>query len=201
MDCRTSLLFYDGKRSQFLKDLTDGIYKLKSLMRKSEKYLKDEKLEEHREARTELNALQVEVQNVIIRFDTSKKTMDDRIKELLGEERAKMSVTKRSEVNYFLNLKRNNIESLKKDYQEEEDLVTNFREFVKDLSKARKLWYDKDANFVEEKEIADSTLKFFVNQVNKKRNKEEPWYEGKEDENEDIPVKMSKFFDKLKNYK
>ena len=201
MDCRTSLLFYDGKRSQFLKDLTDRIYKLKSLMRKCEKYLKDEKLEEHREARTELNALQVEVQNVIIRFDTSKKTMDDRIKELLGEERAKISETKRSEVNYFLNLKRNNIESLKKDYQEEEDLVTNFREFVKDLSKARKLWYDKDANFVEEKEIADSTLKFFVNQVNKKRNKEEPWYEGKEDENEDIPVKMSKFFDKLKNYK
>ena len=197
MDCRTSLLFYDGKRSQFLKDLTDRIYKLKSLMRKCEKYLKDEKLKEHREARTELNALQVEVQNVIIRFDRSKKSMDDRIKELLGEERAKISVIKRSEVNYFLNLKRNNIESLKKDYQEEEDLVTNFREIVKDLSKARKLWYDKDANFVEEKEIADSTLKFFVNQVNKKRNKEEPWYEVKEDEKEDVSVKLSNFF--LKN--
>ena len=66
--------------------------------------------------------------------------MDDRIKELLGEEGAKMSVIKRSKVNYFLNLKRNNIESLRKGFQEGEDLVTNFREFLKDLSKAKKLW-------------------------------------------------------------
>ena len=52
--------------------------------------------------------------------------MDDRIKELLGEERAKMSVTEKSEVNCFLNLKRINVERLRKDFQEEEDLVTHF---------------------------------------------------------------------------
>ena len=57
--------------------------------------------------------------------------MDDRIKELLGEERAKISVIKISEVNFFLNLKRNNIESLRKYFQEDEDedLVTNFWNF------------------------------------------------------------------------
>ena len=201
MDCRTSLLFYDGRRAQFLKDLSDGIYNLKSLMRKCDKYLKDEKLEEHRGARTKLNSLQEEVQDLIIRFDKSKKSMDDRIKELLGEERAMMSVTERSEVNYFLNLKKNNIESLRNDTREEDSLIKNFREFLKDLSRTRKLWYGRDPNLDEEKAITDLTLKFLMNQVNKNRNKEEPWYEVKEDEGKDVSVKMSKFFENLKNYK
>ena len=171
MDCRTSLLFYDGRRAQFLKDLSDGIYKLKSLMRKCDKYLKYEKLEEHREDRTELISFQKETQDLIIRFEVSKKSMDDRIKELLGKERAMMSVTERSEVNYFLNLKKKNIECLRNETREEDNLIKNFREFLKDSSRIRKLWYGKDPNYDEEKAITDLTLKFLMNQVNKKGTK------------------------------
>ena len=182
LDCRTSLLFYEARRSDFLKDLSDKVELLKAQKRKCEKHLREETFEEHRKARIELNSTQKDAHALIKKFEKSKKDQDNSIKELLRVKKNQVSVNKRSEINYFLNKKKNDIENLKSAKNEEDILIKRFHEFLKALNKSRELWYNKVPNVEEEKSAYTMTLKSFIKEVNKIRQPEQPWYKLKEDE-------------------
>ena len=181
LGCRASMLFYDARRSDFLVKLRDNIDKLESLKKRCDRCLRCERLEELRGARAEVLLIDEEAQRLVISFRRSKKQQSDRIKELLGEDRARISVSERSEVDYFLVMKRNGVERLRREQAEENSLVEEFVRLTVEVHFRKKLWYSQDQDDPGYQEADKMTFIFGVDQLEKEAHKEQPWYEVKED--------------------
>ena len=181
LGCRRSMLFYDARRSEFLKELRDETEKLVALMKRCGRYLRYNNFEELRRTRAEMNPMEEEAICLVMSFESSKKQQSDRIKELLGEDRTRMSTIFRSEVNYFVDLKKNDVERLRREKAEEILLVEEFRRLSAELYQLRTLWYDQDQDDAGKQSVDVLSWIFLVDQVEKKLHKEQPWYEIKED--------------------
>ena len=184
LGCRASMLIYDARRAEFVKEFRGQIEKLKVLSKRCDQYWLKRKLVDLCRARAEINSIEEEAQRLATSFGRSKKQQSDRIKELLGEDRARMSVSERSEVEYFLNVKKNEIERLRREEAEESSLFEDFAKLLPVLRQGRKIWYSHDQDDVSnlaKKEDADNLTNIFtVSYLEKKAHKELPWYEVKE---------------------
>ena len=184
LGCRASMLIYDARRAEFVKEFRGQIEKLKVLSKRCDQYWLKRKLVDLCRARAEINSIEEEAQRLATSFGRSKKQQSDRIKELLGEDRARMSVNKRSEVEYFLNVKKNEIERLRREEAEESSLFEDFAKLLPVLRQGRKIWYSHDqddvSNLAKKKDADNLTNIFTVSYLEKKAHKEQPWYEVKE---------------------
>ena len=184
LGCRASMLIYDARRAEFVKEFRGQIEKLKVLSKRCDQYWLKRKLVDLCRARAEINSIEEEAQRLANSFGRSKKQQSDRIKELLGEDRARMSVSERSEVEYFLNVKKNEIERLRREEAEESSLFEDFAKLLPVLRQGRKIWYSHDqddvSNLAKKKDADNLTNIFTVSYLEKKAHKEQPWYEVKE---------------------
>ena len=160
LDCRTELLLYDARRIEFLKNLMVRIKRLKAQVETCDKYLKNKELGEHREARIKLTSMEGEVQNLVLRFLNSRNDQNNSIKQLFNEPYDQMPANKKSELSYFVNLKNDIAEEMVDDMLEADSLITEFVNFLKELTTARTTWYSEDPNDQEQNEAAALTDKF-----------------------------------------
>ena len=126
-------------------------------------------------------SMEEEAQRLFISFGRSKKQQSDRIKELLGEDRARMSVSERSEVDYFLDMKKNGVERLRSEEAEESLLVEEYCRMLREVHFRKKLWYSQDQDDLGYQESVKMSFMFCMDQFVKETHKEQPWYEVKED--------------------
>ena len=92
-----------------------------------------------------------------------------------------MSVSERSEVDYFLDMKKNGVERLRSEEAEESSLFEEYCQMLREVHFRKKLWYSQDQDDLGYQESVKMSFMFCMNQFVKETHKEQPWYEVKED--------------------
>ena len=124
-------------------------------------YLKNNELVEHRKARIKLTWMQEDAQQLIFNFLYSRNDQHNSIKRLFNEPNDQMPANiRKSELNYFVNLKNDFAEEVVDDMLEADSLITEFVNFLKELTTARTTWYSEDPNDREKNEVVRLTDKF-----------------------------------------
>ena len=157
LDWKTSLVLYDARRKKFLKSLRVGIERLKAQVLTCHKYLTNDELVEHREARIKLTAMQEDAQNLVYKFLKLRNDQKDNIKKIVTATSGEMSAEKKSELLHFKNCYAENVAN---NEMEEYSLMSEFANFKEnELVTVRKRWYAVVPNARELKEVVEVNTK------------------------------------------